>query len=143
MRMNSPKQPAVYILASKRNGTLYTGVTSDMVKRIWQHKNDLADGFTKQYSVHLLVYFELADEMATAIEREKQIKGGSRAKKIAMIAQEFDTPYLDFNSKISLDSIRDFHDHIHLNASGVKKFNLLFIDTLNRQTNERRISPQR
>jgi putative endonuclease len=85
MRMNSPKQPAVYLLASKRNGTLYTGVTSDLVKRIWQHKNDLADGFTKQYSVHLLVYYELAEEMAAAIAREKQIKGGSRAGKLALI----------------------------------------------------------
>jgi len=83
--MNSPKQPAVYLLASKRNGTLYTGVTSDLVKRIWQHKNDLADGFTKQYSVHLLVYYELAEEMAAAIAREKQIKGGSRARKLALI----------------------------------------------------------
>jgi putative endonuclease len=83
--MNSPKQPAVYLLASKRNGTLYTGVTSDLVKRIWQHKNDLADGFTKKYSMHLLVYYELAEEMAAAIAREKQIKGGSRAGKLALI----------------------------------------------------------
>ena len=83
--MDSPKQPAVYLLASERNGTLYTGVTSDLVKRIWQHKNDLADGFTKQYSVHLLVYYELAEEMAAAIARKKQIKGGSRARKLALI----------------------------------------------------------
>ena len=83
--MNSPKQPAVYILASKRNGTFYTGVTSDLVKRVWQHKNDVVPGFTQKYSVHMLVYYELADEMATAIAREKQIKGGSRAKKLAMI----------------------------------------------------------
>jgi len=83
--MNSPRQPAVYILASKRNGTLYTGVTSDLVKRVWQHKNNMADGFTRKYSVHMLVYYELADEMTTAIAREKQIKGGSRAKKLAMI----------------------------------------------------------
>ncbi|MFP5409831.1 MAG: GIY-YIG nuclease family protein [Gammaproteobacteria bacterium] len=83
--MHSPRQPAVYILASKRNGTLYTGVTSDLVKRVWQHKNNLADGFTRKYSIHMLVYYELADEMATAIAREKQIKGGSRAKKLAMI----------------------------------------------------------
>ena len=52
------KQPAVYILANRRNGTLYTGVTSDLVKRIWQHKSDLAPGFTKKYQVHDLVYFE-------------------------------------------------------------------------------------
>ena len=83
--MNSPKEPAVYILASKRNGTLYTGVTSDLVKRMWQHKNDLADGFTRKYSVHMLVYYELADEMSAAIAREKQIKGGSRARKLALI----------------------------------------------------------
>lgn len=79
------KQPAVYILASKRNGTLYTGVTSDLVKRVWQHKNDLDDGFTRKYSVHGLVYCELADEMTAAIAREKQIKGGSRVKKLALI----------------------------------------------------------
>ena len=83
--MNSPKQPAVYILASKRNGTLYTGVTSDLLKRIWQHRNNIVDGFTQKYSVHRLVYYELAEEMAAAIAREKQIKGGSRAKKLTMI----------------------------------------------------------
>jgi putative endonuclease len=83
--MDSLSQPAVYVLASKRNGTLYTGVTSDLVKRVWQHKNDVVPGFTQKYSVHMLVYYELADEMATAIAREKQIKGGSRAKKLAMI----------------------------------------------------------
>ena len=83
--MNSPKQPAVYILASKRNGTLYTGVTSDLVKRAWQHKNNLADGFTRKYSVHMLVYYELADEMTAAIAREKQIKGGSRARKLVLV----------------------------------------------------------
>ncbi|MGB9128043.1 MAG: GIY-YIG nuclease family protein [Thiobacillus sp.] len=83
--MNSPKQPAVYILASKQNGTLYTGVTSDLVKRIWQHRNNVVDGFTQNYSVHSLVYYELAEEMAAAIAREKQIKGGSRAKKLALI----------------------------------------------------------
>ena len=83
--MNSPKQPAIYILASKRNGTLYTGVTSDLLKRIWQHRNKVIGGFTQKYSVHILVYYELADEMTAAIAREKQIKGGSRAKKLAMI----------------------------------------------------------
>ncbi|MHB1053959.1 MAG: GIY-YIG nuclease family protein [Thiobacillus sp.] len=83
--MNSPRQPAVYILASKRNGTLYTGVTSDLVKRIWQHRNSVVDGFTQKYSVHSLMYYELAEEMAGAIAREKQIKGGSRAKKLALI----------------------------------------------------------
>ena len=83
--MHSPKQPAVYLLASIRNGTLYTGVTSDLVKRVWEHRNGVVDGFTQKYSVHSLVYYELAEDMSATIAREKQIKGGSRAKKLAMI----------------------------------------------------------
>jgi putative endonuclease len=79
------KQPAVYILASGKNGTLYTGVTSDLVKRIWQHKENLVEGFTKRYQVHVLVYYELCDGMLSAIAREKQIKAGSRKKKILLI----------------------------------------------------------
>ena len=79
------KQPAVYILASKRNGTLYTGVTSDLVKRIWEHKNDLVEGFTQQYHVHDLVWFELHDNMTTAIEREKNIKEWKREWKLNLI----------------------------------------------------------
>ena len=68
------KRPAVYILASKRNGTLYIGVTSDLHKRAWEHKNDLVEGFTKRYSVHRLVYYEMHEDMASAINREKQMK---------------------------------------------------------------------
>ena len=79
------RQPAVYILASARNGTLYTGVTSDLVARIWQHKNDIVSGFSQKYVTHTLVYYELADDMLSAIKREKQIKSGSRARKIALI----------------------------------------------------------
>ncbi len=79
------KQPAVYILANQRNGTLYTGVTSNLVKRVWEHKSDLMDGFTRRYSAHMLVYYELLDTMETAITREKQIKAGSRAKKLQLI----------------------------------------------------------
>ncbi|MDH4235008.1 MAG: GIY-YIG nuclease family protein [Gallionella sp.] len=79
------KQPAVYILANRRNGTLYTGVTSNLVKRAWEHKNDLVDGFTRRYGVHTLVYFELLDTMDAAITREKQIKAGSREKKLRLI----------------------------------------------------------
>ncbi len=79
------KQPAVYILASQRNGTLYTGVTSNLLKRVWEHKNDLAPGFTQKYSVHTLVYFELCDEMQSAIAREKQIKSWRRARKLRLI----------------------------------------------------------
>lgn len=82
------KQPAVYILASKRNGTLYIGVTGDLVKRVWENKNDLVEGFTKRYKVHDLVYYELHDDMITAITREKQIKKWNRAWKIEMIEKQ-------------------------------------------------------
>ena len=68
------KLPCVYILASKRNGTLYLGVTSNLVQRIWQHKNDLVEGFTKRYGVHTLVWFEPHESMESAIAREKAIK---------------------------------------------------------------------
>ena len=81
-------QPAVYILASRRNGTLYIGVTSHLVQRIWQHKNDLVEGFTEKYSVHGLVHFELLDDMLSAITREKQLKKWNRAWKIALIEKQ-------------------------------------------------------
>ncbi|MCF8052828.1 MAG: GIY-YIG nuclease family protein [Desulfobacterales bacterium] len=68
------KQPAVYMLASKRNGTLYIGVTSNLVKRIWEHKNNQAKGFTKKYNVHNLVWYELHDNMESALHREKKLK---------------------------------------------------------------------
>jgi putative endonuclease len=79
------KQPAVYIMANRRNGTLYTGVTSNLVQRVWQHREGLGGGFTKQYGCKLLVWFELAETMEAAISREKQIKAGSRSKKLALI----------------------------------------------------------
>lgn len=79
------KQPAVYILASRHNGTLYTGVTSDLIRRVWEHRNDLVEGFTTRYRVHRLVYFELHDDMRQAIQREKQIKKWNRAWKIELI----------------------------------------------------------
>lgn len=79
------KQPAVYILASKRNGTLYIGATGNLVKRIWEHKNDLAEGFTKKYQVHTLVYYEPHGDMTAAITREKQLKKWNRKWKLALI----------------------------------------------------------
>jgi putative endonuclease len=79
------KQPCVYILASQRNGTLYVGVTSDLVKRVWEHQNNAVDGFTKKYDVHNLVYFELHADMIAAIAREKQLKKWNRAWKIELI----------------------------------------------------------
>ena len=78
-------QPAIYILASQARGTLYVGVTSDLIQRVWQHKNHLAPGFTQQYGVHMLVYFEIHATMLDAIAREKQLKAGSRAKKVNLI----------------------------------------------------------
>ncbi len=71
------KQPALYVPASKRNGTLYIGVTSDLRKRVWEHKNDLVEGFTKRYRIHRIVYYELHQDMVSASEREKQMKSGS------------------------------------------------------------------
>ncbi|MEX0700494.1 MAG: GIY-YIG nuclease family protein [Planctomycetales bacterium] len=82
------KEPAVYILASKRNGTLYIGVTSDLVARIRQHKNDVAEGFTKKYGVHSLVYFELHGDMEAAIVREKRLKKWNRAWKLRLIEEK-------------------------------------------------------
>ena len=77
-------QPAVYMMASRRNGTLYTGVTSDLIQRVWQHKHGSV-GFTAQYGCKQLVWYEVHEEMLPAIAREKQIKGGSRKKKLALI----------------------------------------------------------
>ena len=68
------KQPCVYILASKRNGTLYVGVTSDLIQRVWQHKNDVIEGFTKRYGVHKLVWYEECGTMDVGIARENAIK---------------------------------------------------------------------
>ena len=79
------KQPAVYILASKRNGTLYIGVTSNLVKRIWEHKNNFVKGFTEKYGVHQLVWYELHATMESAIGREKRLKDWKRSWKLKLI----------------------------------------------------------
>ena len=81
------KQPAVYILASQRNGTLYIGVTSDLVQRVWQHKNDVFEGFTKKYGVHMLVWYELHEDMENAILREKRLKKWNRDWKLRLIEE--------------------------------------------------------
>ena len=72
-------------MANKQNGILYTGVTSDLIKRVYQHKGEQAEGFTKQYDCKKLVYYEIHGDMLNAITREKQIKAGSRKKKLALI----------------------------------------------------------
>ncbi len=79
------KQPCVYILTNKRNGTLYTGVTSNIHKRLEEHKNEAIESFTQKYHLHTLVYVEVCENMTQAIEREKQIKAGSRKKKLELI----------------------------------------------------------
>ncbi len=82
------REPAVYILASRRNGTLYTGVTSNLARRIWEHKTDALKGFTQKYKVHTLVWCEYHERMDTAISREKQIKKWNRAWKIELIERD-------------------------------------------------------
>jgi len=83
--METSKQGYVYILFNKKNGALYTGVTSNLVKRIYEHKNKLTQGFTAQYGVDKLGYYEIHNSIISAIEREKQIKAGSRMKKLMLI----------------------------------------------------------
>ena len=78
-------QPCVYILANKRNGTLYTGVTSNLVQRVWQHKNNLVEGFTKRYGIHSLVWYEVHETMESAITREKSVKKWKREWKRGLI----------------------------------------------------------
>ena len=79
------KQPCVYLLANRPDGTLYVGVTSDLIKRVWQHKNDVYAGFSHKYQVQTLVWFEQHAAMEAAIAREKQLKAGPRKRKIALI----------------------------------------------------------
>lgn len=81
------RQPCVSMLASKRNGTLYTGVTSNLLKRVWEHKNNVVEGFTRKYGVHALVWYEVHDTMDMAIQREKTIKNWKRVWKIEVIEE--------------------------------------------------------
>jgi putative endonuclease len=82
------KEASVYILASKPNGTLYVGVTSDLVKRIWEHKNNIVEGFTKKYQIHHLVFLEKFENIADAISREKFLKGKKRRYKLDLIEKD-------------------------------------------------------
>ena len=85
--MNEGKQGYVYILFNERNGTLYTGVTSNLVKRVYEHKIKVVEGFTNRYGVDKLGYYEIHSTIVSAIEREKQIKGGSRKRKLSLIEE--------------------------------------------------------
>ena len=82
------KQPCVYILASSRNGTIYIGVTSDLIKRIWQHKNNILQGFTRCHGVHNLVWYEPHETMESAIVREKRLKHWERKWKLRLIEEK-------------------------------------------------------
>jgi putative endonuclease len=83
--MGTLRQPCVYILASRCRGTLYVGVTSDLIKRVWEHRSDFVDGFTKRYRVHSLVWFEPHATMASAIQRETALKHWRRAWKLELV----------------------------------------------------------
>jgi putative endonuclease len=94
------KTPAVYIVSNRKNGALYVGVTSDLVRRIYEHKNHLIDGFTKKYNCINLMYYEIHDNMESAITREKQIKAGSRLDKIRLIEKD-NVDWLDLYQNIA------------------------------------------
>ena len=81
-------QYSVYILANKKNGTLYIGSTSDLIKRVWQHKNKVVEGFTKKYGVDKLVHYEIADSREASALRERQLKKWNRAWKIRLIEEK-------------------------------------------------------
>ncbi len=82
------KQPAIYIMANKRDGAIYTGVTSDLSARVWQHRTNAIGSHTKKYNIHRLVYFEQCGDMYSAISREKQIKKWGRGRKVELIERE-------------------------------------------------------
>ena len=81
-------QPCVYLLASRTRGTVYVGVTGDLMKRVWQHKADLVDGFSKRYGIHILVWYEMHATMPSAIQRETELKNWKRAWKIRLVETE-------------------------------------------------------
>ena len=97
--VNMPKQYYVCIMTNKSNNVLYTGVTNDLIKRIYEHKEKLVEGFTKRYIVTKLVYFETCDDIQSAISREKQIKAGSRQKKIDLI-NSINNKWLDLYNEL-------------------------------------------
>ena len=100
------KQPSVYILASQAYGTLYIGVTSNLIQRLYQHRNQLTPGYTSQYAVYRLVRFEMFDDMASAITREKQLKNWHRQWKINLIESE-NPQWADLAVNLGLPPISD------------------------------------
>jgi len=90
----------VYIMASKRHGTLYIGMTSDLIKRVYEHKNDLVEGFTKRYGVHTLVYYEAGEDFDSVLQREKQLKSWNRDWKIQLI-EKINPTWSDLSDKLN------------------------------------------
>jgi putative endonuclease len=88
IQRSAMNQYYVYIMASKQNGTLYIGVTNNLTRSVYEHKNDLLEGFTKRYSVHLLVFYEVYNDIFSAIEREKKLKKWNRSWKIELIEKQ-------------------------------------------------------
>ena len=97
--MKEEKQYYIYRLTNFENGTLYTGITNNLLRRVYEHKNKLAEGFTKKYELDKLVYYEVFDSVEQAILREKQIKGGSRKKKLKLI-NDFNKNWDDLYEKL-------------------------------------------
>jgi len=93
------KQSFIYIITNKKNGTLYTGVTNDLIRRVYEHKNKLVKGFTEKYDLSKLVYYEIFNDIEEAIKEEKQLKGGSRKKKFELI-NNFNKNWDDLYEKI-------------------------------------------
>ena len=110
------KQPAVYMMVSKRNGTLYTGVTSNLIKRVWEHKNNAVPGFTQRYGVHTLVWFELHATMESAIKQEKCIKEWKRKRKLTLIEENNQNWHDLYDSIIGLDSGLRRNDELESNT---------------------------
>ncbi len=94
------KQPAVYMMTNKRNGAIYTGVTSNLIRRVYEHRNNLVDGYTKKYGCKSLVFFEIHNIMESAIKREKKIKASTRNWKIVLI-EEKNPEWIDLYEEIS------------------------------------------
>ncbi len=101
MTKQSIKQPAVYIMANRQNGTLYTGVTSNLIKRVHEHKEGKKSGFAHKYGCNTLVYYMVFDDMEHAILEEKRIKGGNREKKITLI-ENMNPEWADLSSQLTL-----------------------------------------
>ena len=93
-------QPCVYMMTSSRNGTLYIGVTSDLITRVWQHKNNVVEGFTKKYEAHQLVWYEPHGNMESALSREKALKKWDRIWKLRLIEQ-FNPDWQDLNNQLT------------------------------------------